>query len=142
MGITDETVIGPIHEYSVKILEDHLDTFGHVNNAVYLQLFEEARWDIIATRGYGLEKIHAMQIGPTILEINIKFRREIRNREMVKIRTWAIKQTPKIITLRQVIINQSGAEACVAEFAIGLFDMKLRKLINSTPEWLAALGMS
>jgi thioesterase III len=141
MEVSSETVIGPVHEYPVKILETHLDSFGHVNNAVYLQLFEEARWEIIANHGYSLDKIHETQIGPTILEIGIKFRREIRNRETIKIRTWTIKQTPKIITLRQVMINERGDEACVAEFAIGLFDMKLRKLVVSTPDWLKALGI-
>ena len=32
-----------IYEYDKTILEQHLDTFGHVNNAVYLSLYEEAR---------------------------------------------------------------------------------------------------
>jgi len=31
----------PIYEYQKEILEQHLDTFGHVNNAVYLSLYEE-----------------------------------------------------------------------------------------------------
>ena len=35
--------------YKVKIRESHLDTLGHVNNAVYLVLFEEARWAYFLT---------------------------------------------------------------------------------------------
>lgn len=37
-------MLGPIHEYPVVIREHHLDTFGHVNNAAYLDILEEARW--------------------------------------------------------------------------------------------------
>lgn len=43
--------------YELTIKEHHLDTFGHVNNAVYLELFEEARWEFISENGYGLKKI-------------------------------------------------------------------------------------
>jgi acyl-CoA thioesterase FadM len=31
------------HVYTTQILEGHLDTFGHVNNARHLDLLEEAR---------------------------------------------------------------------------------------------------
>ena len=41
------SMINPIYEYEKTILEQHLDTFGHVNNAAYLVLYEEARWDFI-----------------------------------------------------------------------------------------------
>jgi hypothetical protein len=30
------------HEYEALIHERHLDTFGHVNNAAYLEILEEA----------------------------------------------------------------------------------------------------
>ena len=43
--------------YETLIRESHLDTFGHVNNATYLQLYEEARWELITRNGYGLAKV-------------------------------------------------------------------------------------
>jgi len=68
-----------------QIKEHHLDTFGHVNNATYLQLFEQARWDIITEHGYSLEEIHKMKQGPVVLEVNVKFLKELRNRENITI---------------------------------------------------------
>jgi acyl-CoA thioesterase FadM len=35
-----------VSEYKVKITLDHLDFMGHLNNALYLKLLEDARWDI------------------------------------------------------------------------------------------------
>jgi YbgC/YbaW family acyl-CoA thioester hydrolase len=128
-------------DYEVTIREAHLDTFGHVNNAVYLSLFEEARWEIISARGYGLKEVLKYKVGPTILEVNLKFRREIKNREKIKIRTSVISGGGKISTLRQLMINEKGEEACVAEFVVGLFDLTQRKLISPTPEWKSALGL-
>ncbi len=40
------------HLYPVTIRETHIDSLGHVNNAVYLTLFEEARWEWITAGGY------------------------------------------------------------------------------------------
>jgi thioesterase III len=33
-----------IFEQAILIREEHLDTFGHVNNARYLEIFGQARW--------------------------------------------------------------------------------------------------
>lgn len=128
-------------EYPLTILEGHLDTFGHVNNAVYLSLFEQARWDAIDRRGYGLSKVIETQIGPTLLEVKIRFLREIRLRESIVIRTAVSSVKGKICTLTQTMVNAKGEDACVAEFVIGLFDLKARKLIEPTPEWRYAIGL-
>ena len=66
---------------SMMIKEHHLDTFGHVNNATYLQILEQARWELLNTHGFGLETIQRLQLGPVILECNIKFIRELLLRE-------------------------------------------------------------
>ena len=57
--------------YPMLITEKHLDTFGHVNNAVYLELYEEARWDMITKNGWGLDKVIKEKIGPIITSINM-----------------------------------------------------------------------
>ncbi len=43
--------------YDTQIKEHHLDSFGHVNNATYLSLYEEARWESITENGYGLKEV-------------------------------------------------------------------------------------
>ena len=123
-----------------KIIERHLDTFGHVNNATYLQIFEEARWEFIAPRGFDLGKIQALQIGPTILECNIRFMRELRLRQDVMILSQILSYEKKISIWRQWIENTEGELCCEAVFTVGLFDLKARKLILPTPEWLYAIG--
>lgn len=128
-------------ETEIMIRESDLDTFGHVNNAVYLRILEEARWEIITPRGYGLEKVRELGAGPTILEIHLQFRRELRLREKVKVRSWITEAEGKIQKMRQVIVNANGEEACIADFVFGLFDTKLRRLIEPTPEWRAAIGL-
>ena len=73
--------------YPITVKESHLDTFGHINNATYLQILEEARWNLITERGFGLNYIQQIKQGPVILEVNIKFLKEIGLRENIKITT-------------------------------------------------------
>lgn len=128
-------------DFEFQVLESHLDSFGHVNNANYLRLFEDARWELMTSRGYGLKEVHSRKIGPVLLECSLKFRKELKNREHVKIRTAVLSNNGKITTLRQTMINEKGEEACIGDFTFGLFDLNARKLIEYTPEWKFVLGI-
>ena len=131
-----------IFKYKILIKESHLDSFGHVNNAVYAQLYEEARWDFITKNGFGLEEIQKQQIGPIILDLEIRFKREIKNREVITIESQARELVGnKIIILEQRMLNENGKVSSEALFTVGLFDMQSRKLIQATPEWVRAVGI-
>ncbi len=126
--------------FPITIKEIYLDTFGHMNNATYLTLFEDARWDLITERGFGVDKIKQTGLGPTILEIKINFLSEIKLRENIIIETQMLRYEKKIGILSQQMLR-SGEVCCTAEFVIGLFDLKQRKLVLPTEDWLYAVGM-
>lgn len=130
------------HKYTFTVLESHLDTFGHVNNATYLTLFEQARWDLIHNRGFGLEEIKASGLGPTILEANIKYKRELRNRQSITIETWCPEYKGKIGHVHQQMLNEKNEVCAELKLVVALFDVKKRKLVEATPEWLKAIGFS
>ncbi len=145
--------LGRTHEFTLVIHEGHLDTFGHVNNAKYLELFEQARWDWITTGGYGLSKIQETQKGPVILECSLQFRREVTNRQTVSIRSWIDKVGPKVSMVRQELsLHASPAEGdapnrardlcCAASFKMAFFDLSARRIIEPTADWLQALGLN
>jgi acyl-CoA thioester hydrolase len=135
-------MLGSPHYYEVLITEGHLDTFGHVNNARYLDILEQARWDLITQHGFGLRQIQQSGVGPTVLEINLRFLRELRNRERIKITSYTDSYSGKVGKFVQQIHNEAGELCCDALFVIGLFDVRARKLILPTPEWLRAIGVS
>ena len=134
-------MLGARHDYELLIQEQHLDTFGHVNNAAYLQILEQARWDLVTRNGYGLDEVHRRKIGPVVLEIQLRFRRELRNRQRVTIQSWILAYAGKVGKLAQHILDDERNLCCEAEFTVGLFDLTARRLIPPTPEWLAALGL-
>lgn len=128
-------------EYHVTILETFLDTFGHVNNAVYLTLFEEARWDFITKNGYGLKVIQDKQEGPVVLDVYCRYRRELKERERIVIKSHIEEIDGRFMKLRQIIQKENGELACEALYTIGFFDMVKRKLILPSDAWLTAIGV-
>lgn len=129
------------YTYEVLIRESHLDTFGHMNNAAYLVLFEEARWDYITRNGYGLKEVQRLQQGPVVLELSMKFRKEIGLREKITITMELVETKGKISRFRQQMLKEDGTVATELELVFGLFDLKARRLIDPTPAWKKAMGV-
>ena len=130
----------PTHEYDLVIREHHLDTFGHMNNAQYLILCEEARWEMITSRGYGLKEVHQSKVGTVVLECTVRFKREIKLREKIKILTRVGSLSRKILILNHRFLKENGDIAAEASFTMGCFHLGERKLVPPTPEWLAAIS--
>lgn len=133
----------PIYEYDMTILEHHLDTFGHVNNATYLELYEEARWDFITHNGLGLREILETKVGPVVLDLNLVFKAELKNREKIKIISQARTEMRNkyVMVLDQKILKDDGKIASTLTLSVGLMDLKIRKLVPPTKEWMEALGV-
>jgi acyl-CoA thioester hydrolase len=133
----------PIYEYHMTILEHHLDTFGHVNNATYLEIYEEARWDFITANGLGLKEIMESKVGPVVLDINLTFKAELKNREKIKIISQARTEMRNkfVMVLDQKMLKEDGKIASTLTLSVGLMDLNLRKLAAPTREWMDALGV-
>jgi len=126
--------------FETVIQETHLDFFGHVNNAKYLELFEQARWDVITAGGFGLDYIMQKQQGPVILEAHLRYLKELKHRQKIKISVELIEYGSKVGKLKQHMFNDKNEICAELIVVFGLFDLKTRKLIEATPEWRKALG--
>ena len=130
-----------VAESDVQIIESHLDTFLHVNHTIYLQLFEKARWDFLTSRGYGLDAVHTHRAGPVILSAELKFRKEVKNREMCKVLTKCGDYRRMMFKIEQKLINTKGDLACIGNYTCALFDLDTRKIVQPTARFLRAIGL-
>lgn len=130
-----------VFKYELIIKEHHLDSYQHVNNAMYLSLYEEARWELISGRGYTYEKVHLTGQGPVILDVQLSFLRELKLREKILITLEMLSYEGKIFKLKQQMLKEDGKVASEATFTGAFFDLKSRKLILPNDEWLQAIGM-
>jgi len=128
-------------DYQFQVLEHHLDCFGHVNNAKYLELFEEARWDFITTNGYGLIEVQQNKKGPVVLDLACRFKKELTNRENITIRSQSVDWKGKISHIKQEMIKSDGSIAAEANFTFGFMDLETRRLMDPPDAWLRALGI-
>lgn len=137
----------PVYKYQTLIRERHLDSFGHVNNATYLEIAEEARWEMLSSAGYDFDYVHTARKGPTILDIRIEFKRELKLRQLLTVESYLVEYKRKIGTMRQdfYVSDKSLSSRTLATtitITLGLFDMENRRLILPTPEWAEALCLS
>lgn len=129
-----------VFTYPLLIRESHLDTFGHVNNAAYLEIYEEARWELATSLGYGLEAVRESGVGMAVLEARLRFLRELRLRQRVEVRSRLAELKGKVFVFEQRIVDETGQVANEAEFTMARFDLRARRIIPPTADWLSLLS--
>lgn len=83
-----------------------LDSFGHVNNAVYLQYAETAKWDFFRDIGLTENK----DIFPIALENNIRYMHELKNFDEILIDTeWYCSDA--VISFKHILKRISDNKA-------------------------------
>lgn len=125
--------------FNTIIQNQHIDAFGHMNNAAYLEILEEARWDILKTHGFDKDKVNEIGFGPIILEINIRFLKELKLHDAIQIKTTRSSFTGKIGKIFQEI-KKNDELCCKAEFTIAFFDLTKRKIIEPNHDILQLFG--
>lgn len=61
------------HRYPLKVRGYELDSYRHVNHAIYLSYLEQARWDYLASRGLSLKKLDEIQRWPVVVHLEIDY---------------------------------------------------------------------
>ena len=93
------------HESSIKIRSFHTDAFGHVNNARYLELLEEARWQFAEHHGL-VNLLNEEKLGFIIMELNLRFRLPVVEGETIQVQTSLISLGTSLGEVRQLIKKQ------------------------------------
>ena len=67
----------PLNELisTIRVASCDVDSFGHVNNAVYLQYCERARNDYMLQRGLKFDDFRAWDAGPVLFRAVLDYRR-------------------------------------------------------------------
>ena len=129
--------MGKVFEYSVIVREHNLDTLGHLNNASYLQQFEEARWDFSDKGGFGLDWVLSNKQSPIVLKAEMSFRKEVLNREALLIQSEFVGFKNSLIgSFKQKMIKSNKKVASILSIDVGFMDLKERKLMNFPKNWV------
>ena len=124
----------------IKIRGYHLDFYGHVNNARYLEFLEEARWALFEHR-MDLKRWAERGVSFFVVNINISYRRPAHLGEVIAVHTAVRKFGSRSGTLSQKVVLK-GTDTLVADAEVTFvladaqgkavpIDGELRELIAS-----------
>ena len=90
-----------------------LDSYQHVNNAVYLNYFEHARWEYF--RKFDLvNALKNEKIMPVVTDVHIRYQREIQLFQEIEIRSRCLIQAPYLVFQQRMINKSTGLPAARA----------------------------
>lgn len=103
------------HEIAVEVRSYELDSFGHVNHAVFLNYFEFARFQALAAAGFGPEVLLAEGMGIHVVRVEVDYRKEARLGDLLRIRTTPAEIRNSSMTLAQVATAADDETVVIAE---------------------------
>ena len=62
-----------MHTTQLKVRFNELDTYGHVNHAIYLSYFETARIEALASIGIGLERLQNDGFHLIVVDVRVRY---------------------------------------------------------------------
>ncbi len=120
----------------------HMDIFGHVNNARYLEFFEEDRWAQLEAN-IDLEEWTAKGLIFMVVNINVNYRKAVGPGKRLTVATGVEKIGHRSVVLKQEIClkdtGQAVADALVT-FVVGRKDGSLVAMDGYMKEELMKLG--
>lgn len=119
-------------EFSVriKVRGYEVDTQGHLNQAVYLQYAEHARWELLAAAGIPQDELLATGYGPVVLETHVKYRRELRGGDEVDVGCRFSFDGGRIFQIRQLFRRPDRRIVADLTTTAGLLDLAARTLVQ------------
>ncbi len=116
------------------------DTQGHVNQSVYLNYAEHARWSLLHAAGITQTALQARGVGPVALETTIRYRRELLAGDEVDITCAFLWGEGKTFRIEQTIRKADGTVSADLTAVGGLLDLKERRLVAGPREHFKELA--
>ncbi|MGC0328739.1 acyl-CoA thioester hydrolase [Streptomyces sp. SAI-170] len=110
------------------------DVQGHLNQAVYLNYAEHARWALLQAAGIRQADLAARGVGPVALETTIRYKRELLAGDEVEVSCEFAWSEGKTFTIRQSIRTSDGTLAAEVVAVGGLLDLTTRRLVDDPRE--------
>lgn len=111
----------------VTVRCDETDVQGHLNQAVYLNYAEHARWSLLQAAGISQAGLVSGGVGPVALETTIRYPRELPAGDEADVTRAFEWDGGKTFHIRQTVRKADGTVAAEIDAVGGLLDLKARK---------------
>ncbi|NVP24990.1 acyl-CoA thioesterase [Treponema phagedenis] len=113
--------------FDVEVRTYELDSYGHVNHAVYLNYFEYTRMKFIQAIGFDYEGLLNDGYYLYITKVNIIYKRSVVLNDVLSIEVEPIKEGAASGVYRQQAFNQRGELCAEADVTWACVDQKTGK---------------
>lgn len=104
----------PVSETVIAVRTSELDSFGHVNHAVYLNYFEHARFEALAEAGFSWDLLAEREWAIFVVRIEVDYLAEATREDELLIRTWADSFRRTSMLLAQEMVRADDPKVAVA----------------------------
>lgn len=124
---------------SVRVYE--LDSFGHVNGAVYLQYAEHVGWECFRSAGITESVLREHGLAPVRLEETVRYIDELRAGDEVEVTTIPKWGAGKVFRAVKEF-RRDGVVVAEVTSVGGVLDMKTRRLVSDPVKRLREMATS
>ncbi|MDX1494791.1 MAG: thioesterase family protein [Longimicrobiales bacterium] len=104
----------PVAETVIGVRTSELDSFGHVNHAVYLNYFEHARFEALAQAGFSWGLLAEREWAIFVVRIEVDYLAEAKREDQLLIRTWAHSFRRTSMLLAQEMVRADDPDTVVS----------------------------
>lgn len=107
----------PVAETTIEVRSSELDSFGHVNHAVFLNYFEHARFEALQAAGFSWSVLGERGWGIFVVRIEVDYLAEARRGDRLLVRTHAesFRRTSMLLAQSMVRREPDGTETVVSQ---------------------------
>ncbi|POX49757.1 thioesterase [Streptomyces sp. Ru71] len=116
------------------------DTQGHLNQSVYLNYAEHARWSLLQAAGISQARLISTGVGPVALETTIRYKRELLAGDEVDVTCAFSWGGGKTFRIEQIFRKTDGTVAAELTAVGGLLDLKERRMVANPQDHFKELA--
>ena len=105
----------PVAEVVIEVRTSELDSFGHVNHAVYLNYFEHARFEALKEAGFSWGVLAEREWAIFVVRIEVDYLAEAKREDELLIRTWADSFRRTSMVLAQEMVRADDPDVVVSQ---------------------------
>jgi YbgC/YbaW family acyl-CoA thioester hydrolase len=103
----------PVAEIEIAVRSSELDSFGHVNHAVFLNYLEQARFLALQEAGFDWSSLDEKGWRIFVVRIEVDYVAEARRGQRLLVRTWADSFRRTMMVFGQEIVRADDPETVV-----------------------------
>ena len=111
------------YKFKTEVRGYELDSYGHVNNAVYISYIEQSRWEILQQAGL-LDSLLTKELLLVVTETNIRYMRELKLFDKIEIETTVTYESPYLVFNHNILNLSSEFKAAKAQVKTLLIDIE------------------